>query len=131
MVDYKTAFSPFCDAGFRHQFVAMRARSHKPRPQLHHRNTEDIVEFEQLSHRKSRRAEQRNRTLIEPAKIVRVEDDIGRITISEFDLDSNTIHEHVQRVLQQENRAAVFFAVAVSILRSKNSFDFMGPSVAS
>jgi hypothetical protein len=94
MADHETALSPFRDAGFRHQFVAVRGRGDKSRSRLHDWNADDAMGFKQLLQRKPRSAKQPRSAVIEPAKIVGVKDDLGRITISELDPDSNTIHEH-------------------------------------
>src|SRR5271170_561806 len=94
VADREAALSPFSDRGFRHQFVTVGRWNHKPSPRLHQRDADDTMCLEQLLYGKPRRAKQRSRTLIEPAKIVGIEDNLRRIAISPLDHDSNTIHKH-------------------------------------
>src|SRR5580658_110503 len=104
VTDHKTAAFPFRDRGFCHQFVAIRGRNDKSRPRFHQRNADDAIRLEQFPQRKTSGTKQRRRAVIEPAKIVSVENDSCRITISELDPDSNAIHEHNQLCSQQEDR---------------------------
>src|SRR5580700_9180777 len=52
--------------------------------------------FEQLAQRKARRPKQRRCALIEPAEIVRIENNVRGIAISELDPYANTVDEHNQ-----------------------------------
>ncbi len=94
VADHKTALSPFRHARLRHQFVAISRRSDKPCSRFHQRNADDAMRFEQFAQRQSRGTKQRGCALIEPAKIVGVEDDFSRIAVSELNSDSNTVYEH-------------------------------------
>jgi hypothetical protein len=59
--------------------------------------------LEQLAKRKSRRAKQRRRALIEPAKIVGVENNVGGIAISKLDPYADTVYEHNQFSLKPKS----------------------------
>src|SRR5271156_4527384 len=94
VADYEAALFPLSHVGFCYQFITVRRRDDKPRVRLHHRNADYTMGQEKFLQRKACRAEQGGRAVIEPAKIVGVENDLGRITVSELDPDSHTIRKH-------------------------------------
>ena len=100
VADHEAGLFPFRDAGFRDEFVSVFGRDEKTRVRFDQRNADYAMRFEKFVERKSGCSEESRCALIEPAEVVREENNVGGITIAELNSDSNTVYEHKLFALQ-------------------------------
>ena len=104
VADHEAGFFPFRHAGFRKEFVSVFGRDEKTRVRFDQRNADYTMRFEKFVERESGCSEESRCALIEPAKVVRKENNVGGITIAKLNSDSNAVYEH--KLLRCETRLA-------------------------